>query len=310
MNLAAIDFGSNSLRLLIARIESSNSGIRVKPLIRDARINQLGHSLHTDRIISKEAVEKSHRILEDYLAYIAEYNCAGLYAVATSVFRDSVNGKTVKKAFETHLKTPIFTLSGQEEAELFFNGILTNRIHNPEIHYGCFDIGGGSTEYIISHGTDIKNSVSLRLGCLRTKHVFFQHDPPTNREIIRFKQHVGETLKKQMPLSYTPDTFFGFGGTITTLARLITGKSVDDVENCPLSLKDIYTIFNSLSLITDSEIGQTFSRYIDTGRETVLRAGILIVIALMECLNSTEFTVTNQGILFGLLRQKYLLHTT
>ncbi|MCB1196648.1 hypothetical protein KDK77_10725, partial [bacterium] len=294
-----------SLRLLIADVTRSTSSIRISPIFRSARINQLGHALHADKIISSESIAQSQEILSEYLRYIALHNCITLTAVATSVFRDSLNGSETKELFEKQINIPITILTGAQEARLFFEGICVNRSIDPKLVYGCFDIGGGSTECIVSHGKTIVQCTSLPIGCLRSKHGFLHKNPPSIDEISLLTRHIHDIIKKNIVIAQPVSSSFAFGGTITCLARIICKKSAEETENIILTKEQLLTTCKHFSLLSDTEIGITFGAFLDKGRETVLRTGTIIALELMNHFNLSTITVTNQGILFGTLKQLF-----
>lgn len=307
MRLAAIDFGTNSLRILIADTARQHNAIILNPVARNATITQLGETLHSDKVISQQAVERCLTVIDEYIRLISSHKVNKTYAVATSVFRDARNGATVKKCFEEHLGIPITILSGTREAELMFKGIMCNRSAEPDKNYVCVDIGGGSCEFIIAYGNTVLHSTSIQSGCLRSKNQFLKSNPPTYAQLVAMQEEVRDQLAgfiKNCPERI--DSFFAFGGTITSLSMIVHQiLTAADTENTVLKKSDILHFIEAIESKTDEEIGLLYAHYLDRGRETVLRTGVLIFLTIMDIFQQEAVIVTNQGILSGVLGEQF-----
>ncbi len=300
MRIAAIDFGTNSLRLLISDVSKQNGNVSIAPVVSCAVINQLGKNLHQDKNIEPNI--KTIDTIKNYTSLIKQHQVTKTFALATSVFRDSKNAVQAKNRIEEKLKIPIDIISPKREAELMFKGICVNRKINPDKKYLSVDIGGGSCEFILSNGESIKKSFSLPIGCLRSKNQFLKTDPPTKNEIESLNEQVTTILPDIKEIDNI-ETFFAFGGTITSLAKIAIAKqkiSIADTENYPLHKKDIETFLKLVSNIEDKEINNHIIANLDTDRQTVIRTGSMIVLKILACLSQSEVTVTNQGILYGI----------
>ncbi len=303
MKIAAIDFGTNSLRLLIADLSRQNGRIELSPVVSCAVINQLGKNLHEEKNI--EPNKKTIDTIKEYKSLIKKHHVTKTFALATSVFRDSPNSIQAKSTIENELKMPINIISSEREAELMFKGICINRKIRPDKKYLCLDIGGGSCEFILSNGKTIDKSFSLPIGCLRSKNRFLKTDPPTSAEIRNLETHIDTIIPTIKDIDQI-DKLFAFGGTVTSLAKIAIAKQeipITDTENYPLSKKEIETFLKLVSNIKDNQINHHITANLDPDRQSVIRSGSLIVLKILDCLSQSEATVTNQGILYGIISE-------
>lgn len=309
MKFAAIDFGTNSTRLLIAECSYKNDIPLLQPVVRRASITQLGSTLHGDKIISDDAVTKTEACLEQYLEVIRNHNVENILAAATSVFRDASNGMDVKRHFEDTFDIRIQLLSGEDEARLMYAGITANRNIPAGTPVLCIDIGGGSCEFVYADGGRIDYEISLPIGCLRTKNSCFTSDPPDISQIDQAKEHICDKIPGALTeAARRASVFFAFGGTVTTLCLIcndLDTSRLDETEGAVLAKDQIDSFMRDVSDLTESQIGQRFARSLDKGRETVLRSGAVIFSTVMDLFGQQTATITNQGILYGLIKSRF-----
>jgi len=305
MRIAAVDFGTNSLRLLISDIFKKDNRVRLSPIVSCSVINQLGKNLHQDKNIKPDI--KTIETIKNYTSLIKKHQVTKTFALATSVFRDSKNAVQMKNLIEEKLDMPISIISPEREAELMFKGICVNRLIDPNKRYLCMDIGGGSCEFILSNGESIEKSFSLPMGCLRSKNQFLKSDPPTNNEIETLKKHIKSILPDIKDIDNI-GIFFAFGGTMTSLAKIAIAKreiNIADTENYPLHKKEIETFLKLVSNVKDKEINDHIIANLEPDRQSVIRTGSIIVLKILDCLSQSKVTVTNQGILYGITNEYF-----
>lgn len=308
MRMAAIDFGTNSLRLLIAELcKNPDNMCGIKPLHSTTRIVQLGSNLHSGKTIQSEKIALSKSVLDEYKTLIHEHRAQNhVIALATSVFRDTSNGDTVRAELEDYLGYHIQCISGAEEASLLYRGVTCNR---PQLHDKtllCLDIGGGSTEFIIGTNKTILFDKSYPIGCLRTRDQFFHSSPPSKDAVNQLRQHIAAMMS--LPNSFQPNTtpVFAFGGTITTIAMIMLKTSnVSESEGASINSEQLRSFLQSVEQSTDNELAARYRPYLDPKRETVLRTGLFILLTIMDTLQIRHITVTNQGILYGSIYSKF-----
>ena len=303
MILAGIDFGTNSVRLLVCDCIRKDNRILITPIERQTKITQLGKNLHGSKLITENAIENTQKALDEYKQILNTLKPKKTYAVATSVFRDAKNGLSTQQQLERYAGFPIQIISGKKEAELTFNGMFANRDTNKSETSACIDIGGGSCEIIFSRENNIIFNKSYNIGCLRSKHIFLKNNPPSELEIESLKQNILSTVSQDIK-KYSPKKAICFGGTVTSLAAIFNKKfpvSIESLENFVLEKITLDSFLKETKNLSETEIAKKYQNYLDKGRESVIFPGTVIINCLMDILKINSLIVTNQGILFGLI---------
>lgn len=186
---AAIDIGSNSVRMMVA--EAGLDGLRI--LAQGRQVTRLGESVFRSGNVSAEALDflcgTLRRMAEDY----RKFDVAGLRAVATSAVRDTGNRQEFINGVSTAIGAPVEVISGQEEARLIHLGVNA-RWPRAKERTLIIDVGGGSAELIVSQGGELLDATSRPLGAVRLKEVFLASDPPAPEELQRLNQYIDEKL--------------------------------------------------------------------------------------------------------------------
>jgi exopolyphosphatase/guanosine-5'-triphosphate,3'-diphosphate pyrophosphatase len=186
---AAIDIGSNSVRMLAAEVTSSGTGI----LAEDREITRLGSSVFRSGAVSQEAIELTCRVLARMAGTYQNLDVVGVRAVATAAVRDASNqAEFLQRASET-LGTRVEIISGQEEARLIHLGVQ-NRWPHPRQRVMIVDVGGGSAEIILAEQGRLVEASSKPLGAVRLTGVFLEHDPPEEVELHQMLEFIDEKL--------------------------------------------------------------------------------------------------------------------
>lgn len=186
---AAIDIGSNSVRMLAADVSQGQTRI----LAEDREVTRLGESVFRSGQISKEALDFLCATLARMSASYSRLEIVGIRAVATSAVRDAGNQAEFLLRAGNALGTKVEIISGPEEARLIHLGVEA-RWPRPKERTLIVDVGGGSGELIISQGGQLIDSVSKPLGAVRLTEVFLETDPPAPEELKRLEAYVGEKL--------------------------------------------------------------------------------------------------------------------
>ena len=187
---AAVDIGSNSVRLLIAE---APSGSEMRILRSERQVTRLGESVFGAGYISPEAMQFVTGQLERMGAACRSLNVAGVRAVATSAVRDAGNQREFIDRVSQALGAPVEIISGQEEARLIQLGVEARWPH-PAKRVLIIDVGGGSAEVIRAENGHMAEAYSKPLGAVRLTQVFLQHDPPAPEELHRMMQYIDEKL--------------------------------------------------------------------------------------------------------------------
>jgi len=185
---AAIDIGSNSCRLKIARVTQH----RLKVLHEDREVTRLGASVFEAGLISPQAMADTLAALN---REVQEFGADQVRAVATSAMRDARNARAFLAWVKDETGWDVEIISGLEEGRLIHAGVMSNEV-NADGHCLLIDVGGGSCEISLSQRKRIKDTISLPLGAVRLTEEFLASDPPTLQDIARMKQFIARELRK------------------------------------------------------------------------------------------------------------------
>ncbi|HEX5233995.1 MAG TPA: exopolyphosphatase [Silvibacterium sp.] len=191
LTFAAIDIGSNSCRLKIARVAQH----RLRVLHEDREVTRLGASVFETGLVSPDAMEATLRALKRFYKAVQMRGVDQVRAVATSAMRDARNGRAFLAWVKDETGWSVEVISGLEEGRLIHRGVMSNE---PGVSGRCLliDIGGGSCEISLSDQKRIGATVSLPLGAVRLTQEFLKSDPPTKDEIARMKQFIARELRR------------------------------------------------------------------------------------------------------------------
>lgn len=324
--IAAIDCGTNSLRLLIAedlpagapdRARGSRSrgaeGHMVRDVCRIMRIVRLGEGVDETGRLSTAAIDRVRAVLEEYVLLMRRERVEAVRMVATSATRDAEN-RADFFAMTSELLDRVApgavaeVIGGTEEASLSFAGAVGDLSLGPG-PVCVIDLGGGSTECAVGRPGDatLMGSVSMQMGCVRLTEKIMRSDPPAPREIDRARAYIRARLdevRAAVPVAEA-GTFVGCAGTFTTLSALAQGLERYD----PAAIHGSRLRFDALRAVTGRLIGETaatraLNPVIHPGRADVIGAGAVIVEELMrfvEDYGASSFLVSEKDILDGIV---------
>jgi len=299
MKVAAIDIGTNSFILLIAEIING----KIIPIVEEFAIPRLGENIAHTHLISHDAIERSIEVLKHFKKIIDDNKVQNVYPIGTAVLREAKNSNIVASLLSEILNVPVKIISGEEESELSFIGAISNFKDEQEI-LTTIDIGGGSTELVIGSKEKIIDRISIPIGASKIKELFFSNDQYSDDFIESANSFIDKNLGNL-------DNFFsnklvGIGGTITTLAFILSGiNTYDDniINGFQLAFNDNYLLFQKLINFTPFELAKRFN--IDLKRADILLSGQLILIKIQEKLKKKNIQVSSKGLRFGVI-EKYL----
>jgi exopolyphosphatase/guanosine-5'-triphosphate,3'-diphosphate pyrophosphatase len=297
MIIASIDAGTNTIILLIAEADIDNKTIT--PLYNEQRIPRIGKGLSPGRPISEEKVDELLIVFEDYKSIIKRLNCEKTIITATNAFRIASNAYEIKKIVKEKFDFDINIVSGEEEADLTFNGAVFS--FKDELNNIVIDIGGGSTEIILGNITEIKFKKSYQLGVVSAKEKYLKHSPPLPEEISRFTNKVEQTLAEIKEMNFEFNRAIAIAGTPTTLAAInLNLKKYDEdlLEGYILNYKEIERLIWELSGLNESQVLNKYKSVVK-GREDVIFSGSVILLSIMRLLKINEIIVSTKGIRYG-----------
>jgi len=212
MRVAAVDLGTNSTRLLVAEVEDG----RVTEVVRRLAITRLGEGVDEHHELHPAPIARVHAVLDGYAREAETLGAERTLAVATSAVRDASNGRDFLGGLGSRYGWVTRLLNGDEEAELTFRGVTSDR--SLETDTLMVDIGGGSTELLVGGPAGVSFATSLQAGCVRLTERFLATDPPTAGEL----EAAGDHIRALLP-TLTVESAIGVAGTITTVAAIDLG---------------------------------------------------------------------------------------
>ena len=310
MTYAAIDIGTNTFRLLIADVSPGQGKniISFDEICSKRIITRLGEGISESGLLNKEAQERGIKALKEFLDLITQHKSWKVLAIATSAFRKAKNsGEFIKKVKDsTGLEIKIIT--GKREAEITAAGMVINI--EPSASSLMIDIGGGSTELIFA-GQDIPPALlTLELGVVYLAEKFMKSDPPSDADLKLLEEEISrklESVKEFLPWPIPEETvFMGTAGTITALAAAVQRLKKYDherIHNFKLNMTDVNKMYSELSRVTTAERSRFFP--FEPSRLDIIVPGTLILLKLMQITKFYNITVSNYGLLEGILAELY-----
>ena len=228
MRVGAIDCGTNSIRLLIAdSITEVVDGVEktvLKDVVREMRIVRLGQGVDATGWLAQEALDRTFAAAREYAQLLKEHGADSVRFVATSATRDAGNRQVFVDGIREILGIEPEVISGDEEAALSFAGAVR------AVGYGdgdtlVFDLGGGSTEFVLGDESGVKASRSVNIGCVRLTERHMLSAPATESQIARVEADTDEALevaRKTVPLQ-NARRVVAVAGTATTVAAAALG---------------------------------------------------------------------------------------
>lgn len=282
---AAIDIGTNSVRLLIAEKHDNI----IIPVCREARMTRLGECLSATGRISHEALYRTAEVLTGYMDIICRYNVNQITAVATSAMREASNSQELIDLVEEKTKLKIKIISGEEEAELSYLGATTGL---GLIKGGVvIDIGGGSTEIVFAQEEEIITN-STPVGAVRCTE---NSSTPTQ---------IFAQLEQQLDRISTLENYqlIAVGGTATNLAAInqkLTNYDPDLIHGSQVSIEELGKI---IFFIGGKSLAQRLAiPGLQPERADIIIAGLLILWVIMTYLNISTVTISEADLLYGII---------
>ena len=296
-NVAAVDCGSNSTRLLII----DNEG---RALHRDMRITRLSQGVDSSSTLTAEAIERTLAVLADYRALMDRFDVSRGLVVATSAVRDATNGETFLRAASDTTGLEARCLRGEEEAAYSLLG-ATSGLAPSDTPTLVVDIGGGSTELAVMVDGHLE-AFSMQLGCVRVTERALGSDVVTEPR----RQEALAMIRAELDRAFTQTPAFnqlvggvrlvGVAGTVATLAQLVTGQPTyvrEAVHHQTLRRSDVQTWIGELGSRTPAQRLKLPGMV--PGREDVLVAGLLVLDSVLERFDLFAFLTSEDDILDG-----------
>lgn len=299
MRVAAIDCGTNSLRLLIADIEGDN----FREVIRIMEIVRLGQGVDETGQFHPDAIARTLAGVDKFALEIAKRGVQKIRFCATSATRDATNRHLFVDGVRARLGAEVEVISGEEEAALSFAGAIQD-LSPSDGPFLVVDIGGGSTEFVFGT-THVQFAKSVNVGCVRMSERHFTQDPADLHEIERARVDIQEAIAMAaaiVPIT-TARTLIAVAGTATTVAAATLGLSEYDRQAIHLSHISAENVHAATAMFLTSKREQRLALgYMHPGRVDVIAAGALVLSEVMKATGATEFVASESDILDGIAR--------
>ncbi len=300
--VAAIDCGTNSVRLLVADVDPA-AGTLVDA-VRLMQVVRLGEGVDRTGRISPAALERTFTAVRAYADLITELGVTRTRFVATSATRDAANRDEFVDGIRDLLGVEPDVVPGEVEAALSFAGATRELAgdHEPS-PYLVVDIGGGSTEFVLGDVDGPRAARSVDIGCVRLTERHLHDDPPTHEQIAAARADTEAAVAlaaETVPLQDTA-TLVGVAGSVTTVAAMALGLSSYDPERIHrsrISADKVKRVAEGLLAATREQ--RAAPGFMHPGRVDVIGAGALVLATIVDLLGVADVLVSEHDILDGI----------
>src|SRR5437762_4832773 len=296
---AAIDIGSNSVRLKIARLV----GHRLREIVEDREVTRLGESVFRSGFLSPEAMENTIKVLRRFHRAVQREGADVVRVVATSALRNARNSRAFLEWVRSATGWKVEIISGLEEARVIHLGLVSSlRVNVSPIL--MIDLGGGSCELTISSKNHIRDTISLPLGAVRLTNEFLQHDPPRKSELRRLRGFVEREIGRISGriVRARPRAVIATSGTAAALAAVCHGLyKTKGPRASTVSRAQMRRIAKMLARLPIEKRRQLSG--VGPRRAEIIVAGAVVYAELLERSQLRGFRYSPLGLRDGLLAQ-------
>jgi exopolyphosphatase/guanosine-5'-triphosphate,3'-diphosphate pyrophosphatase len=304
--VAAIDCGTNSLRLLIADVSLDRG--ELTDVQRRMEIVRLGQGVDATGMLAPAALARTLGVLTQYAGSIGRAGATAVRMVATSATRDAGNAREFVRAVVDILGVPPEVISGEEEAGLSFAGATTELTgpggpDTPPPPYLVVDIGGGSTEFVVGGGTAGLHGISMDIGCVRLTERYLHSDPPAPDEVAAATAAIDAAIDAAaaaVPVS-SARTLVGLAGSVTTVTAMALGLRAYDparIHHARVSAAQAHEV--TQRLLSQTRAQRALIGPMHPGRADVIGAGALVLDRVVTQLGFSELVASEHDILDGI----------
>lgn len=295
--VAAIDCGTNSIRLLIADI----SGGKFKEVLRDMEIVRLGQGVDENKSFHPDAINRTLAAVEKFKNQLAGKGVEKIRFCATSATRDAANRDLFIEGVRQILGVEVEVIPGEEEARLSFNG-ATKELLQSDAPFLVVDIGGGSTEFVYGN-KEVEFAKSVDIGCVRMSERHLKSQPVEMSQVAQAIIDIDKAIAQAaaiVPISKAK-TLVAVAGTATTIAAAALELKTYDRYAIHLSripAEKVHKVSAAFQAMTKSDISKL--GFMHPGRVDVITAGSLVLSRVMAATGATEFVASESDILDGM----------
>lgn len=313
--VAAIDCGTNSVRLLVA--DAHDGGLR--DVVRTMEIVRLGEGVDRTGRLAPEAIARTRAALTEYAEVIASTGAERVRMVATSATRDAANADEFRDMVQATLGVSPEVITGDEEARLSFTGAVRGLPADAVPPFLVVDIGGGSTEFVLGSASGagserastaavredftVDAAVSVDIGCVRMTERHLHGDPPTVGELAAAEADIAAAVHRALAAvpGRTAKTLVGLAGSVTTVTAIALGLPAyrpERIHHARISYVDIAKVTDDLLAMTRAQ--RLAIPVMHPGRADVIGAGALVLRVVMEQVGAASVVASEHDILDGI----------
>jgi len=295
--VAAIDCGTNSIRLLIADITGDN----FKEVLRTMEIVRLGQGVDQNKAFHPDAIDRTLKAVELFRDQIASKGVEKIRFCATSATRDASNRNLFIDGVRDILGIEVEVIPGEEEAELSFIG-ATKELRQSDAPFLVVDIGGGSTEFVFG-SEKVEFAKSVNIGCVRMSERHLNTQPPSMAQIAQAIVDIDIAITQAavvVPIT-TAKTLVAVAGTATTVAAAaleLTDYDRHLIHLSRISSDKVHKTAASFQSMNKDQIASL--GFMHPGRVDVITAGSLVLSRIMAATGAAEFVASESDILDGM----------
>lgn len=307
MRVAAIDLGTNTVRLLVAEADSAGG---YRTVFADQEITRLGQGLMPEGMLLPEPIRRTLAVLQRFRQAAESHHATRIAVAGTSALREAKNPEAFLAGARREAGLQVRVLSGEEEARLTLLGVRA-AVPVARGRLLMMDIGGGSTEFLLAEGPEIRGMVSTGLGVVKLTEALLTSDPPRPEEMAAVRDVVSDRMARVRTgdlagLGLVPPeqdlTFVGTAGTVTSLAAIDLALDPYDpqrVNGHRLPRARVEALGRELASLPLAQRRRIPG--LEPARADVIVAGALVCLEAMDGLGLPELTVSDGGLREGIL---------
>ncbi|MEO5926345.1 MAG: Ppx/GppA phosphatase family protein [Bryobacteraceae bacterium] len=297
---AAIDIGSNSIRLLVAEVDQHKP---MQVLAEDRQVVRLGTGVFREGRLTSSSIELGLQVLARMAAEYRKHDVLAVHAVGTAALRDATNRDEFLNRATDILGTPIEVISGLEEARLIQLGVQARWPH-PNKRLLIVDVGGGSAEMILSENGHFVEAFSKSLGAVRLTELFLKNDPADPREIARMQRYIQERIAGPLARFSQTDVDRMIVTSSTAAATVCAANNLkrsrrDEADRMPATARQVRDLFREVS--TRDQAARTAIPGIGPRRAEIITAGVAVLNEIIQGMHLPRLYFSNAGVRDGII---------
>ena len=296
--VASIDIGTNTVRLLILETKPNGS---LQEVSQARAITRLGKGMDTEKKLLDDMMDETISVLTKFRNECRKFEPLTIIAVATSAVREADNQKDFVLRVKKEADLEIEVIPWEKEADLMVKGVMW-QLPNFKNDVLAFDIGGGSTEFILARDREIVLAVGTQLGAVRLTEKFISHHPVDLNEYKALENYLRGELKlvKEKFSGFLPEVLIGTAGTVTTLAAIdgsVDPYDSEKIHGVSLTFKRVEELLEDLKNKSLSE--RMAIKAMEKGREDLIIVGGALVLETMRIFECDLLMVSEYGLREG-----------